>query len=176
MPSDYRLPAVELDFATGGEQFIDPLTGFGSRAKLVADLADAVTPTSRPSTLAVFELGGLREYVELYGRLEGDDLVARIAGRLPEAIRLPSSFYRPRGDELAALVQGPGAIAEPRVAVAVAALTSRFDEFKLELAFGAVELPDGASDPVEALILADGSLFLQSLARAARERRRTFRG
>lgn len=153
------------------ESRTDPLTGLGTRAELMADLADAVEPTSPARTLALFDFAGFGAYVDLYGRLEGEALLVRLAGRLSEALEQPASFYRPRSDEFAALIQTSLAIAEPLLIAAVASLTSRFEHFEIIATFGAAVLPDEASEPVEALMLADQRLFVSTLARRARERR-----
>ncbi len=146
--------------------------GFGTRAEMMVDLDDAVEATSPARTLALFELAGLNEYVELYGRLEGQSLLVRLAGRLSEALGQRVSYYLPRGDEFAALIDSPIEIAEPQLTATIAELTTRFEQFEIIPAFGAALLPAEASDPVEALMLADQRLFLTALARTARERRK----
>ena len=153
------------------ESRTDPLTGLGTRAELLADLADAVDPTGPARTLALFDFAGFSEYVDLYGRLEGQDLLVRLASRLSEALGQPASFYRPRSSEFAALIETSIATAEPLLIAAVSTLTSRFEQFEITPTFGAALLPDEASEPFDALILADKRLFLNTLDRRARERR-----
>lgn len=167
-----------LDTEAGGsgadadhEERTDPETGYGARTSLIADLEDAVQPGNPSRTLAIFDLGGLADYVELYGRLEGVSLLNRIADRLSEAIDLPARFYRPRADELAVLIDAPLQTADSVLAQVVGALNDRFVQFRLALAFGAVMLPDETDDPIEALALADQQLFVHAEARKARERR-----
>jgi len=160
----------------GKKSSTDLLTGLGTRAELMLGLAEAVEPASPPTTLALFDFGGLDEYADLYGRLEGQALLIRLAHRLSKAIEQPASYYRPRTDEFAALIQSPIAIAEPLLAATVSTLTTRFEQFEITPAFGAALLPDEASEPVDALMLADQRLYLKTLARSARERRQTPRG
>src|SRR5580700_4253658 len=113
------------------EQGTDPLTGFGSRRTLIADLTDAASSGREPTTFALFALGGLDEYVELYGRLEGETLLARIAARLTDALTQAGRYYRPRTDELAALIDGPLPDTEPLLLGATATLNDRFSQFEL---------------------------------------------
>ena len=158
------------------ESRTDPLTGLGTRAEMMIDLADAVKPTSPARTLALFDFAGLDEYADLYGRLEGQALLVRLAGRLSEALGQPAIYYRPRSDEFAALIEASIAAAEPLLVAAVLTLKNRFEQFSITPTFGAALVPDEASDPIEALILADQRLFLSTLARRSRERRRQPRG
>ena len=149
----------------------DPLTGFGTRRTLMADLALALAPDSPSAALVVFDLGGLDDYAELYGRLEGSNLLVRVARRLEDALGPGTSFYRPRDDEFAALMQAAVPAVDSLLASAVVELTDRFAQFDLTLAFGRTTLPDEASDPLEALLLADERLLVSARGRRARERR-----
>jgi GGDEF domain-containing protein len=121
--------------------------------------------------LAIFDLIGFSEYAVLVGRLEGQDMLARVGDRLAEAIEQPASFYRPRDTEFAAILEVPLDTTGKQLAAAVLALTERVARFDLALAFGAVMLPAEALEPIDALILADERLSLSVRARRTRERR-----
>ena len=125
--------------------------------------------------LAIFDLGGFREYAALYGRLEGRDLLARVGDRLVEAIEQPATFYQPRVADFAAILEVPLETSGQILADAVSAVTQRFAQFGLRLAFGAVMLPIEAAEPIDVLMLADERLYLGAQARAARERRTSLR-
>jgi GGDEF domain-containing protein len=167
---------VAGNVGVGKESSTDPLTGLGTRAELMLDLAESIDPTSPARTLALFDFAGLSEYADLYGRLEGQALLVRLADRLSEALEQPATYYRPRSGEFAALIETSIATAEPLLLAAVSTLTIRFEQFEITPTFGAALLPDEASDPVDALMLADQRLFLNTLARRARERRHHPRG
>ena len=154
------------------EALVERPPGFGTRTEMMADLDDAIEEGRPASTLALFELAGLNEYVDLYGRLEGQALLVRLAGRLSDALGQRVSYYLPRADEFAALIHSSIEIAEPLLLAAVSELTIRFEQFEITPTFGAALLPDEASEPVEALMLADQRLFVRALARNARERRK----
>ena len=157
-------------------ELADPLTGFGTRAKLIADLREACDFNGPQSTLAIFDLGGFGRYVELYGRLEGEALLASLARRLQDMFARSASCYRPRYDEFAALLEAPAASAEPLLAETVSALTSHFEQCSIAFSYGAAIVPDEAAEPGDALALADTRLFLHTGSRRARERRETSRG
>jgi GGDEF domain-containing protein len=149
----------------------DPLTGFGTRDKLMADLAEAVGLADAPWTLAIFDIGGFRRYVELYGRIEGEALLVRVAQHLAATLGERITYYRPRYEEFAVLVPAPPASAEAELTAAAAGLTSRLEHFSVTLTYGAAILPSEAADPTEAMSLADTRLFLHASERRARERR-----
>ena len=149
----------------------DPLTGFGGHDKLLADLDVAVAPTSTVQTFVLFDLGGFSEYRDHYGRVESEQLLRTLAGRLAEALGDDANCYRPRQDEFAALLDAPISATEPVIAETVSALNERFTLYNLSLSFGALTLPEAAADPIEALILADEQLAINSGSRRARERR-----
>jgi GGDEF domain-containing protein len=173
---EYALVAIHTGAETGNVQDSDPPPGFGTRPTLMADLAVALRPDSPTRMLAIFALGGFSEYADLYGRLVGQDLLARIGDRLAEAIDKPASFYRPRDTEFGAILDAPLATVDRFLTATAAALTEQFAQYNLRLAFGAVMLPAEASDPVEAMSLADERLALNARDHKRRERRVTSRG
>jgi GGDEF domain-containing protein len=153
-------------------ELTDPLTGLGSRHRLIADLGGADDPNGPSRTLAIFYLGGFTRYVDLYGRLEGEALLLRLAELLPETLGHVASCYRPRDDEFAALIAGPPASAEPLLIAAASVLKERCENFNVTLTFGAAVVPDEASEALEAMTLADTRLFLRAQDRRPRDRRR----
>jgi GGDEF domain-containing protein len=142
---------------------------------LMGDLTVALRPDSPARILATFALGGFNDYADLYGRLEGQDLLARVGDRLTEAIDQPARFYRPRDTEFAAILDAPLTTVDEFLTTTASALTDRFAQFNLKLAYGAVMLPAEASEPIEALRLVDERLSLNDRARKRRERRATSR-
>jgi GGDEF domain-containing protein len=160
----------EREVETVSEGLTDRLTGFGTRLGLMIDLAEAVSPFSFPRTLACFDLGGLHEYGALYGSVEVDALLPRLAARFSAALG-HAACYRPRDDEFAALLDDSLAASEPRLLAAAEALTVRFGQFGIAFAFGAAVVPTEADDPVEAIALADSRLFQHARGRPERERR-----
>ena len=117
------------------------------------------------------ELGGFRDYVERYGRVAGEDFLARVGDRLAQAIEQPATFYRPRDGEFAAILEIPLDSAGELLAATVSAVNRQFAEFDVGLAFGAAMLPVEASEPIDVLMLADERLSLNARSRGSRERR-----
>lgn len=149
---------------------IKPLTGFGSREALFAELREATGPDAQPSVLAVFGLDGISEYGELFGQLDADTLIVGLAGRLEEILRSVATFYQPRKGEFVVLCQGDVAAVEPLLEQAAATLQEPGRFISVTGAYGMTVLPSESSDPVEALMLADQQLSAL-LSRRSRERR-----
>jgi GGDEF domain-containing protein len=146
---------------------VDPITGLAARSALLADLADAVTPGSRTSLLAVFALDGLREFEELHGVIEGRKLLRRLSERLSAAVEGVGTGYHPRNDEFAILVTGKVS-ASAILAESVAALSEADRYYSVVATVGHAVLPAEASEPIEALIVADKRLTNSSPRRAPR--------
>jgi len=123
----------------------DRLTGFGDRQKLIADLTEAVEPGSPPSVLAV--------------------------------VRPVGACYRPRADEFCVLAGGSLDRDGVRTMLTEAAyaLFGEGEAFMISSWFGACVLPDEASEPTEALMLADERLRTRTENRQSRERRHNAR-
>jgi GGDEF domain-containing protein len=145
----------------------DPVTGLAVRAALLADLGEAVTPGARTSLLAVFALAGLKEFEELYGVIEGRKLLRRLADRLAAVIDGVGTGYHPRSDEFAILVTG-AVQASAILGDSLAALAESDRFYSVAATAGHAVLPKEASDPIEALIVADRRLALNSPGRGPR--------
>ena len=70
------------------EALTDSLTGLGNRRRFVADVEDAPRRggLGHPFSLIVFDLDGFKTYNDSFGHAAGDALLARVAGRLADAI------------------------------------------------------------------------------------------
>lgn len=147
----------------------DPVTGLALRTALLNDLAEAVSPGSRPSLFAIFALDGFKEFEELYGVLEARKLLRRLSDRLLAVIDGLGTGYRPRGDEFAVLVRGP-ASASAVLADAIAALTETERYYAVVASGGHAVLPAEATEPIEALMVADRRLTSNAPRRQPRSR------
>jgi GGDEF domain-containing protein len=150
---------------------VDPLTGFGTRNALLADLEAAVEGQHGPSLLVVFGLEGFDEYVTLFGSLAGRALLVKLGARLADALGSGSSCYRPRQDEFAVLVPTPIEAVAGVLDRALAALRERAASVAVSAAWGAAMLPEEADDAVGALKLADTRLASNAPRRRRRNRR-----
>jgi two-component system cell cycle response regulator len=84
----------------------DVLTGLPNRRQLIADLQTAIeaaSPTAQ-RTLVLFDLDGFKGYNDTFGHPAGDQLLARLARQLQEALPASGRAYRLGGDEFCALV------------------------------------------------------------------------
>jgi diguanylate cyclase (GGDEF)-like protein len=130
--------AAELHFAATH----DWLTRVGNRRALMTDLA-GVIEEGRPATFAVIDVEGMRAYNEMHGHEAGDELLARVAARLENALM---HVYRLGGAKFCAILGEPDALTPvlERLDVVCRAVT--------------VELPAEAGDVDAALRLADARL------------------
>jgi two-component system, cell cycle response regulator len=151
---------------TRAEATTDVLTGLGNRRQLLSDLdrrlhGEAVPPT----LLMLFDLDGFKGYNDTFGHPAGDALLARLGEKLATVPSGSGAAYRLGGDEfclIAAVAEGE---AEPLIDRACAALSERGEGFEIETSFGAIMLPDEATDANQALQLADERLYAQKYSR-----------
>lgn len=156
------------------QELSDPLTGFGSRRALLEDLAELVGDDAPPSVVAIFALEGLGEYGTFHGDLAREALLARLAQRLALKLRRVGACYRPRTDEFIALISAPLGDVIPLLDACAGVLRERDRYVTITASFGAALLPDEASDPIEALRVADERLLSNSPRRRPRRRQRNW--
>ena len=142
----------------------DALTGLANRRKLLDDLACALDEI-RPSSLAVFDLNGFKQYNDSYGHLAGDTLLTRLGTSLAAFIGERGTAYRLGGDEFCVLWPNIAGDLSFVLAGARKALSEHGDGFLIEAAYGAVELPREASTAIDALRLADQRMYAQKHGR-----------
>jgi diguanylate cyclase (GGDEF)-like protein len=133
----------------------DSLTGLPNRRRLTADLAAAV---ARPGTrLALFDLDGFKVYNDTFGHLAGDALLTRLGGRLRDAVAGRGTAYRLGGDEFCVLAEGAEGTAV--IEAAAQALTEHGTAFSIGNSHGVVLLGEDATNPQDALRLADQLMY-----------------
>jgi two-component system cell cycle response regulator len=155
----------------------DALTGLGNRRALLADLEReaARASASKPMLMLLFDLNGFKRYNDTFGHPAGDALLARLGRRLAERAAGAGTgrAYRLGGDEFCTLIEltrGPQAAAAPsqttpgphEIAAELAgALLEGGEHFTIGACYGEVLLGREASDPAEALRIADQRLYAQ---------------
>ena len=151
---------------THQEATTDALTGLGNRRQLLNDLARRLgSDTVRPTLLMLFDLDGFKSYNDAFGHPAGDALLARLGAKLATVSGPAGSAYRLGGDEFCILATVGEGEAEPLIDRACEALTERGEGFEIETSFGAIMLPDEATDPSQALQIADERLYAQKYSR-----------
>ncbi len=138
---------------------VDPLTGFGNRAALLAHLAEAVEPLTETSVFAVFGLDGLDAFEKAYGTSAADDLISRLAEDFAQMVRPEGLCYAPRRREFCAIFELPLAAVSTILAAAAIALRREAAMSQIAIAFGIAVLPGEAADTIEALQVADRNLI-----------------
>jgi two-component system, cell cycle response regulator len=147
--------------ASRGEALTDDLTALGNRRALTRALEESLphaTP-ERPLVLAIFDLDGFKQYNDTFGHPAGDTLLVRLGANLRAFLHGRGRAFRMGGDEFCAVFQTAGEPFEPIVQGAAAALSEQGDGFSITSSYGAIAMPVEASDPVEALRIADQRLY-----------------
>ena len=139
------------------ESLTDQLTALGNRRRLLADLnAYLADPApDEPRLLVIFDLNGFKDYNDSFGHPAGDALLARLAGKLADAVEPAGSAYRMGGDEFCVLLPA----SETLLHRSALALHEEGESFDISSAFGAVTIPDEAIDASTALSIADERLY-----------------
>jgi diguanylate cyclase (GGDEF)-like protein len=163
-----RASRRELATAAGS----DPLTHLPNRRQLYADLERRTARAGGEAILLLFDLDGFKNYNDSFGHLAGDALLARLGRALAKAVQGQGKAYRLGGDEFCVLADARD---RARLEMASsAALSEHGDGFAVTASYGAVAIPDEASDAGEALRLADQRMYAQKTsARASAGRQST---
>ena len=151
---------------THQEATTDALTGLGNRRQLITDLDRRLHGDGVPPTLMMlFDLDGFKGYNDTFGHPAGDALLARLGAKLATVPAAGGRAYRLGGDEFCLIATVADGEAEPLIDRACAALTERGEGFEIETSFGAIMLPDEATEANHALQLADERLYAQKYSR-----------
>src|SRR5215472_6551488 len=139
------------------EASTDSLTGLANRRKLLLDLPAELerARSGEPRMLALFDLNGFKAYNDSFGHPAGDALLARLAGKLREAVAPAGAAYRMGGDEFCVLLPA----SEPALQRVANALYESGEGFTVSSAYGVAMIPDGAATESTALSVADERLY-----------------
>jgi two-component system, cell cycle response regulator len=163
------------------EAMTDALTGLGNRRALsvaIEDLlpesyvAEGAESAERlagetdfpPLVLALFDLDGFKHYNDTFGHPAGDALLVRLGRNLAACLERRGRAFRMGGDEFCVLIEPGADEPEQLVHSAAAALSESGDGFTIGCSFGSILLPEEASDPAEALRIADQRMYAQKHA------------
>ena len=157
---------------TRAEATTDSLTGLANRRQLVTDLERRLSAEPVAQTLLMlFDLDGFKNYNDTFGHPAGDALLVRLGAKLATVPNEDGQVYRLGGDEfclMATLAEGE---AEQLIDRACEALTEHGEGFEIGSSFGAVLLPDEATDASHALQTADERLYAQKYSRRGESER-----
>ena len=166
-----RLKAEQMARENGALASTDPLTRLGNRRALNDDLDGALSGTAERRgevlVVALFDLDGFKQYNDTFGHPAGDSLLARLGGRLLDAVAGSGRAYRMGGDEFCVLARlGPSEV-EALIGRAADGLTATGEGFRIECSFGRALLPAEASSPEAALQLADRRMYADKAGRSS---------
>ena len=148
------------------ESVTDALTGIGNRRRLLVDLQRALDQRPTPPTLLmIFDLDGFKGYNDSFGHPAGDALLVRLAEKLAAAVGGDGGSYRLGGAEFCVVAPIADGETERLIDATCAALSETGEGFAVTTSFGAVLLPEEATDVSTALGLADERLYTQKQSR-----------
>ena len=157
---------AQLFELTHHESLTDALTGLGNRRRLLVDLERTLDQHRlEPTLLMIFDLDGFKGYNDNFGHPAGDALLARLGEKLASVPGDGGGAYRLGGDEFCLVVPVGHDDAEPIIDRACTALSERGEGFDVSTSFGAIMLPEEATDVTHALSLADERLYAQKHSR-----------
>jgi diguanylate cyclase (GGDEF)-like protein len=147
---------------TRSEAITDALTGLGNRRLLLRDLDEELgrVRDGGSALLVIYDLDGFKGYNDTFGHPAGDALLARLGGKLAATVS-DGRAYRLGGDEFCVLTEVGGDHVGALLETSIVALSEQGEGFDVGCSFGAVVLPDEASQPEGALRLADERLYAQ---------------
>jgi two-component system, cell cycle response regulator len=147
---------------TRQEAITDALTGLANRRQLLADLERRLGDERAPRTLLMlFDLDGFKSYNDTFGHPAGDALLVRLGTKLAAVPGEAGAVYRLGGDEFCLVTTIAEGEAESVIDRACDALSERGEGFEIVSSFGAVLLPEEATDAGHALQTADERLYAQ---------------
>ena len=141
---------------TEHEATTDALTGMNNRRALTTDL-ESTFAGGEEAQLLLFDLNGFKGYNDAFGHPAGDALLHRLGGCLRDAVGAAGSAYRIGGDEFCVLL-GAGTGART-VSAVCAALQEHGEGFDITAAYGRVTIPAEATNPSEAMRIADQRMY-----------------
>jgi diguanylate cyclase (GGDEF)-like protein len=147
---------------TRSEAITDALTGLGNRRLLLRHLDEELerVRAGGSALLVIYDLDGFKGYNDTFGHPAGDALLARLGTKL-EAAAGAGRVYRLGGDEFCLLTEVEGDHVGELLEASIVALSEQGEGFDVGCSFGAVVLPEEASQPEGALRLADERLYAQ---------------
>lgn len=149
----------------------DSLTGLGSRGRAQVDLPKRVAEATpdHPLLLILLDLDGFKHYNDTLGHPAGDALLAKLGAALHEAVGSDGVAYRYGGDEFCLLLTCSSGEFDAVRSAAVDSLRASGPGYEVGSSWGAVEIPNEASDVDSAMQLVDSRMY------AHKEARRTVR-
>src|SRR5262249_1119709 len=148
------------------EALTDALTGLGNRRALTRELAELLPEagTDTPLVLALFDLDGFKHYNDTFGHPAGDTLLVRLGANLRAYFDARGRVFRMGGDEFCALFELGGADLGTLLDGAALALSQQGEGFFVGCSYGAVTLPQEATEAADALRVADQRMYAQKHA------------
>jgi diguanylate cyclase (GGDEF)-like protein len=167
---DHQLALIRDEREASELARVDQLTGLGNRRAFDEALAYEIARVRRtpmPLSVALIDLDGLKGINDVYGHLEGDAALRKVAVGVALAVRGIDAVFRWAGDEFAVIfpntTAGEAAVVSERARRAVAGAAHTSNGEPLLVSYGVAQLEDG--DPRKLIESADAALLAYKAAR-----------
>jgi two-component system cell cycle response regulator len=145
----------------------DPLTGLGNRGRMQVDLERLceIATEDSPAALIFLDLNGFKHLNDTLGHAAGDETLARLGGRLRDAVAEDGTAYRIGGDEFCVLLTCAESRFEEATKQTAEALTESGRGYAIGASWGVAMLPSEADTPSSVLQLADVRMYARKESR-----------
>jgi two-component system cell cycle response regulator len=145
----------------------DPLTGLGNRGRMQVDLERLceIATEDSPAALLFLDLNGFKHLNDTLGHPAGDETLARLGGRLRDAVAGDGTAYRIGGDEFCVLLTCAESRFDEATKQAAEALTESGRGYAIAASWGVAMVPSEADTPTAVLQLADVRMYAQKESR-----------
>jgi hypothetical protein len=123
----------------------------GTRDELTAAVESAVRPDEPERLLAVFRVGGHADFAHRFGDKSMEMMAAYIVRHLPDSDGRSTFYFRPRQDELAALIEGPLTDVDEALSAAADTVNEALGPEGITLGYSQTRLPSGLGSFIEAI-------------------------
>jgi hypothetical protein len=146
----------------------------GTRDELTAAVEAAVRPDEPERLLVVFRIGGFADFANRFGNKSMEMIADFLWRQLPDSAGCSSIYFRPREDELCALIEDPLLRAEEALSAAARTFNEAFGADGIALGYSNTPLPSGLGGFTEAIRRVDRRIVDADAKRMTRSYRTDF--
>jgi hypothetical protein len=133
-------------------------TAIGTREELAAVVEGGVRSSDRTRTLVVFRIVGFEDFTHRFGDTAIDTMTSYIDLHLPYGTNDSTFYYRPRKDELCALIDGPVIPVEQALASAVFEANDYLGPYGITIGYSTSLLPHVTNGFIPTLAAVDRNI------------------
>jgi hypothetical protein len=134
------------------------LTAIGTREELVSALEGGEHASEGTRTLVVFRIAGFEDFTHRFGETAIDTMTRYIDLHLPYGTNDSTFYYRPRKDELCALIDGPVIAVEQALASAVLEANGYLGPYGITIGYATTLVPHVTNGFIATLAAGDRNI------------------